>query len=113
MKILLVEDSDIDVEKFTRLFGAEHEIVRAKTAAEAVAMVDDDFDLVVCDYCVPGAVENALVDVIKSRGFEGRIAIVSGSSTRSDFIVKDESGYRELAARIQALSTDSKQITKS
>lgn len=54
MRFLLVEDDDIDAMIITRWLKS-HDVVRVRRASEAMAMVRDGFDAILCDMGLPDA----------------------------------------------------------
>lgn len=55
MKILLIEDLDLFAAYLTSMFLGEHEVSRARSAAEAISIARDaSFDLFLVDYDLEG-----------------------------------------------------------
>lgn len=101
MKILLVEDDAADIQHFTRLFGGEHEIVVANTAAEAIAAINSSFSIVVVDYCVPGTVNDSLIQVLRTMHPENHLIVLSGMFGSKETLPKTSEGYGRLRQCIE------------
>ena len=54
MRILLIEDSPTQAEQIRRWIG-QHDVTVVDTAAKASRMIADDWDVIIADVVVPGA----------------------------------------------------------
>mgnify|MGYP000513022288 CR=1 FL=1 len=105
MKILLIEDDDIDILCFLRKFESQHCILIARDATIAIQYLDKTVDLIVCDYFLPGCIQEPLLDVIGGFGLLDRTVLLSGGGVPAERaakgvpkiqLLKNEVGYMEL-----------------
>lgn len=82
LKILLVEDDDLDAELLKRHLVKYHaglfQLERAKDRAEFEATVDDTFDGVISDFNIPGFGAMRALEQLKERGLDIPLLVVSG-----------------------------------
>tara|TARA_Y100000588_G_C13578254_1_gene637567 strand:- start:153 stop:497 length:345 start_codon:yes stop_codon:yes gene_type:complete len=82
MKILLIEDLDLFAAYLTSMFLGEHEVSRARSAAEAISIArEGDFDLFLVDYDLEGDKGTDFVEWL--RGEAAKSAPVIAISARS------------------------------
>lgn len=103
MRILLIEDDVLDVQQFRRMFANEHEITTVATASKAIEAIKSKWDLVVCDYRIPGAVDRHLIRAIESFGFADRLIVLTHHSGLPDTIEKTPAGYQRIRDRIASM----------
>ncbi|MGF1594862.1 MAG: PAS domain S-box protein, partial [Kiloniellaceae bacterium] len=104
IRVLLVEDSADDADLLIREFkrgGFEPQCRRVASAAEYVAALDSqDWDVILCDYTMPGFSGAEALDLLHARGLDIPFIFVSGTLTEEmavaamragahDYIVKD------------------------
>jgi two-component system sensor histidine kinase UhpB len=103
LRVLFVEDLEEDMELLLRElrrggFDVAHE--RVESAAELRASLDRAWDVVVCDWVLPGFSAPEAIAVVEESGFDGPILVVSGSMGEEhvvdamragahDYVVKD------------------------
>ena len=82
LRILLVEDDDLDAELLKRHLSKFHPglfiLERAKDRAEFEALVDDSFDGIISDFNVPGFGAMKALERLKERGLDVPLLVVSG-----------------------------------
>jgi CheY-like chemotaxis protein len=87
-RVLLVDDEPLLITSLLRLLGAEHEVVAASTAAEALALLlaGERFDVVLCDVRMPGMNGLELYERLRETAPDvtERIVFFTGAAFASD-----------------------------
>lgn len=84
--VLIVED-EVDVAELYEMWLSERYAVRvAHDGSEALEQLDESIDIVLLDRRMPGISGDAVLDEIRSRGFDCRVAIVSAVTPDFDVI---------------------------
>ncbi|MDX1522877.1 MAG: response regulator, partial [Anaerolineae bacterium] len=114
LRLLLVEDNKHDVLAFKRSFkdsGVAHHIThypRAETALNRLTDAADDFDLVICDYNLPGMSGFEMCKSLLAQNIDLPLVLLTGDGAETlaveaikagvnDYIVKDPNqGYLSL-----------------
>ena len=82
LRVLLVEDAELDAELLIRfLHSSGYEVHCRRVCQEAEldrALDEETWDVVLCDYQLPGYSGIAALELIKERGFDVPFIIVSG-----------------------------------
>ncbi len=82
LRVLLVEDSETDAELMLRVLrrgGYETDFERVETAeAMAAALERRTWDIIICDYVIPGFGGLQALELFKSRGLDLPFIVVSG-----------------------------------
>jgi len=81
-RILVIDDEDvIRVLVMEILEAAGHQVVGAESAERALALLDDDFDLIVSDVIMPGLSGLELLEAVRTRRASLPVVLVTGAGT--------------------------------
>ena len=83
LRVLIIEDSEDDLDLLVRELrrnGFEPDYQCVKTADGLIAMLDrQQWDIIICDYSMPGFSGTQALSIVRSRGFEAPFIFVSGT----------------------------------
>ena len=83
LRLLLVEDSEADATiliEYLRQGGYEPDVTRVDSAKVLTRALDNDnWDLVIADYAMPGFSGSAALTIVRDRGLEVPFIFVSGT----------------------------------
>lgn len=113
MNILFVED-DVDVSTMyaTQLLLEENDVVHARTAQEALDLLDeDDFDLIILDMLLPGSNGIAVLQELRSyRDWRSIPVVVLSNVTPEDLEITEQHledlGVRDYLIKMETTPQD-------
>lgn len=86
-KILVVEDEDDVAELFVTGLSTDYEVERAASGGEALAVLDESYDVVLLDRRMPDISGDQTLEEIESRDVDCRVAMIT--AVEPDFDVID------------------------
>jgi DNA-binding response OmpR family regulator len=86
-RILVVEDETELAELFAEWLAEEYDVNVATDGEEALDLVDEDTDIVLLDRLMPGLSGDEVLETIRERGLDCRVAMVT--AVEPDFDVLD------------------------
>lgn len=89
-QILVVDDEQPIADLFARWLEDRYEVRIAYDGAEAVAMLDDSYDVVLLDRDMPDVSGDTVLETIRAEGFDCRVGMVTAVEPDFDVI---EMGY--------------------
>jgi two-component system response regulator AdeR len=121
--ILVVEDEDALAETYARWLDADHTVQTAYTGEEALEVVDDDVDIVLLDRRLPGMSGGEVLETIRERGLDCRVAMLTAVDPDFDIFEMPFDDYavkpvlreelNELVERLLLLATYDSQARQS
>lgn len=114
MKLLVVEDLDDSFFLINNALSKMHQLVRAKTVAEATSLIDDDYDLALIDVSLPDGDGFQLCDWIRTQKQKLKMPIIfltanntvesriTGFTVGGDDYISKPFNFIELKTRIEA-----------
>ncbi|WP_158055476.1 response regulator transcription factor [Halorussus halophilus] len=77
--ILVVDDNRPLAEGFAKMLSAEYEVLTAYNGEEAISLLDETIDVVLLDRRLPGISGDDVLEDIRRRGLDCRVAFVSAA----------------------------------
>jgi DNA-binding response OmpR family regulator len=85
-RIVVVEDQRDLAELYAGWLGERYEVTQAHTAADALECIDDDTDVVLLDRRLPDQPGRDVLQAIRERGNEARVAMVTAVDIDFDIV---------------------------
>lgn len=82
LRVLLIEDSELDAAHTTlelRRGGYDPSVRRTETRAETVAALEDEWDVIICDYHLPAFSAPEALELVRRAGIDVPFIVVSGA----------------------------------
>lgn len=121
--VLVVEDERDLADTFARWLSDEYAVRTAYTGEEALELLDDDVDVVLLDRRLPGMTGGEVLDVIRVRGYDCRVAMITAVDPGvdilempfDDYVVKPvlEDDLRDIVQGMRKRATVGEQLRES
>lgn len=91
--VLVVEDEPDVAETYEMWLGGQYDVRLAASGREALEKIDDSVDVVLLDRMMPEMSGDELLEVIRQRGFDCRVAMVTAVEPDFDIVEMEFDEY--------------------